>query len=234
MKLVNPRVPRDTVSVRNSVPWNPIFAKKSFMARKKWTPKTDETPALLKFREKRKWQVNLRRYVIDQSPCPNYAPYFGLDIQKMRKWFEMQFPTETSWGDFGSKWQFDHIIPVTYFDFTDESELKLCWNFINLRVELFQRNKDRGNRVDVLAAKAYFEELYKKTFYRPCLRLLEKIDKIEFSAIVSSEVQQAFIAEHRDYLERIEGYSVFEFDLLNHGRSIEEVRKEIEFLKKFE
>lgn len=204
------------------------------MARKRWSPKTEITPALLKSREKRKWQIALRRYVLDKNPCAFYAPYFGLDIENLRKWFESQFEENTGWGDFGKKWQFDHIIPVTYFDFEKEAELKLCWNFTNLRVEAFQRNKDGGNRIDVLAAKAYFEELYKKTQYLPCLRLLDKIDRIELSAIVSTEVQQNFILENRPYLNMIDGYSAFEFELLNSGRDLEEVKKEIEFLKKFE
>ncbi len=202
------------------------------MSRKRWTPQKEVTPALLKFREKRKWQISLRRYVIDKSPCPLYAPYFGLDIENLRKWFEMQFSDNIAWGDFGKKWQFDHIIPVTYFDFEDENELKLCWNFTNLRVENFQLNKNRGNRVDVLAAKAYFENLYNKTRYLSCLRLLEKIDKLELSAIVSTQPQQDFIIQNKAYLDMIEGYSVFEFELLNSGRSIEDVKKEIDFLNK--
>ncbi|MFI5132361.1 MAG: hypothetical protein ACHQFX_20330, partial [Chitinophagales bacterium] len=93
----------------------PLLLQKKYMSRKRWTPQKEVTPALLKFREKRKWQISLRRYVIDKSPCPLYAPYFGLDIENLRKWFEMQFSDNIAWGDFGKKWQFDHIIPVTYF-----------------------------------------------------------------------------------------------------------------------
>src|SRR5687767_12045954 len=107
------------------------------MERKRWTPQTEITPSLLKFRAKRKWQINLRRYVIDQSPCPLYAPYFGLDIKNLRSWFEYQFTEDISWDDFGKKWQLDHVIPVTYFEHSQEDELKMCWNFTNLRVELF-------------------------------------------------------------------------------------------------
>lgn len=204
------------------------------MARKRWSPKTEVTPALLKSREKRKWQIALRRYALEKNSCFSYAPYFGLDIQKFRKWLEIQFESGIDWDDFGKKWQFEHIIPVTYFDFSDQAELKLCWNFTNIRVEHFQRNKDRGNRLDVLAAKGYFEELYKKTLYAPCLKMLDKIDKIEVSEIVSSEKQQAFIMENRSYLEVIEDYSTFEFELLNSGHDISAVKNELEFLKKFE
>ena len=203
------------------------------MARKKWVSNSDITPALLKFREKRKWQIALRRYVLEKNPSPQYAPYFGLDIESIRNWFEMQFEEGVGWDDFAKKWQFDHIIPVTYFDFADELELKLCWNFTNLRVEFFQRDKDNSNWLDVLSAKGFFEELYKKTLYRPCLQLLEKIDKIESLEIMSSARQQAFIMENRPYLDIIENYSSFEFELLNNGRTIDEVIKEVDFLKKF-
>jgi hypothetical protein len=52
--------------------------------------------------------------------------------------------------------------------------------------------------------------------------------------MISSEKQQAFIIENRPFLEMIENYSEFEFELLNRGRNINEVEKEIAFLKKFE
>jgi hypothetical protein len=204
------------------------------MPRKRWTSKTEVTPELLKFREKRKWQISLRRYVLERNACVQYAPYFGLDIENMRKWFEIQFEANTGWADFGVKWQFDHIIPVTYFDFSDENDLKLCWNFTNLRVEQFQRNKDRGNRLDVLAAKGYFEELYLTTKYPITKKLLEKLERIEISGMACSEKQQTFILDNRPYLEMLENYTAFEFELLNRGRSLEEVKKELEFLKKFE
>ena len=203
------------------------------MAGKKNPQNLYPSEALLKFREKRKWQINLRRYVLEKSPCPAYAPYFGLDIENMRQWFEYQFHSDIGWDDFGTRWQFDHIIPVTYFDFSIENELKMCWNFTNMRVEKFQLNKDRGNRLDVLAAKNYFQELYEKTNYTPCIKLLHKIDQLELSEFVSTESQQAFIKDHREYLDMIENYTAFEFELINSGRNIVEVQKEIDFFKKF-
>ena len=203
------------------------------MAGKKKTTDLFPSEALLKFREKRRWQIALRRYVLDRNISVAYAPYFGLDIENMRQWFEYQFQTGIGWDNFGEMWQFDHIIPVTYFDFSDVDELKLCWNFTNIRVDQYQKNKDRGNRLDVLAAKNYFKELYDKTNYIPCRKLLEKIDRIELSEFVSTERQQAFIREHMEYLTMIEGYSFFEFELLNTGRSVAEVKKEIEFLKNY-
>jgi len=187
---------------------------------------------ILESREKRKWQINLRRYVLDRSPCPQYAPYFGLDILNIRKWFEYQFENGLTWENFGEKWQFDHVIPVTYFDHNDEQELRLCWNFTNIRVEPLEMNKNRGSCIDVLGAKSYFDELYKRTNYPITKELRDKITKIELSELMSSGPQQKFLADHKDYLAHIENYSAFEFELLNHGRSIEDIRMEMEFLKK--
>lgn len=110
----------------------------------------------------------------------------------------------------------------------------MCWNFTNIRVELIQKNKDRGARLDVLAAKGYFKRLFDETQYQVCSKLLEKIDQIELSEFVSTESQRNFISSHREYLKMIEGYSFFEFELLNMGRSIEDVNKEIAFIKKFD
>ena len=202
------------------------------MARKKWEPQTEITPALLMFREKRKWQINLRRYVIEKSPCPYYAPYFGLDIENIRKWFESQFTSSLNWENFAKAWQFNHIIPVIYFDHSLDEELRLCWNFTNLRVEPFELTRDRGNRLDVLGARSYFDELYLKTGYPITKALRDKIARIESSEFISSTPQQNFLAGHKEYLEQIQNYSAFEFELLNHGRSLEEVEKEIAFLKK--
>ncbi|MEO5682736.1 MAG: hypothetical protein ABIQ88_08840 [Chitinophagaceae bacterium] len=203
------------------------------MPRKKWTLQTDVTPELLRFREKKKWQIALRRYILERNKSVQYAGYFGLDIESLRKWIEMQFGPGINWEDFGKTWQFEHIIPVASFDTSLEEELKMCWNFLNIRVELLQQHKEVGNRLDLLAAKGYYREIYEKTSYRPCLKFLEKIARIEQTALLQSDPQQAFIQQHRTYLDMIENYSSFEFELLNNGRSVDEVIKEVDFLKKF-
>lgn len=204
------------------------------MARKKREVQAEITPSLIKFREKRKWQIALRRYVLERNICFDYAPYFGLDIENMRRWFEYQFKDGIGWSDFAVKWQFDHIVPVTYFDFSNEEELKMCWNFTNISVEMFSLNKERGNRLDVMAAKKYFEELYETTGYHICQKLLLKIDQIQLSDFISTQGQQAFIRENIDYLKMTEHYTAFEFELINRGRNINEVKKELDFLKKFD
>lgn len=44
-------------------------------------------------------------------------------------------------------WHLDHIIPVSWFDFNDINQLKLCWCHHNLRWLAGEENTKRGNRM---------------------------------------------------------------------------------------
>lgn len=203
------------------------------MSRKRWTAQTEITDSLLKFREKRKWQLAYRRYVIDGTPSESYAPYFGLDAKTLRQWFEMQFSPDMSWDSFGSNWQFDHIVPATYFDYTVEEDLKLCWSFINLRVEGIHQNKDGGHRVDVISVRPYFQDLYNKTGFALCADMLKKLETIEASHIGHNQSIEDFIRQNKETLEQITRLTKEEFGKYTGGMSLQDILVEREILKKF-
>lgn len=203
------------------------------MARKKWTPQVDITEPLLKFREKRKWQLALRRYVLEKNISAGYAFYFALSIEQFRMWIEIQFVEELNWENFGSAWQFDHIVPVAYFDFSVEDDLILCWNFTNIRVARIELNKTNGNRIDIVAARPYFEALYTKTGFSLCLKMIEKISKIEFSNIISEPAIEDFIIKNGEQLQIASSLNKEEFNQLNKGMSLKDILLEREIIKKF-
>jgi hypothetical protein len=203
------------------------------MTRKKWTPKEDVTEEDIRTRDKKKWQLALRRYVLEKQISENYAPYFGLDIQSFREWIQIQFIEDLNWENFASKWQFDHIVPVAYFDFAIEEDLKLCWNFINIRVEKIELNKVRGNRIDVMAVKPYFEALYSKTNYFLCTKMLAKINEIEVSNIVSEPKIEDFINARKTDFEIMYSLNAAEFAQMNRGVPFKDVLLEREILRKF-
>lgn len=186
-----------------------------------------------KFKEKKKWQIALRRYVLEKKLSPNYAPYFGLEIEKMRKWVECQFVEGIGWDDFAVKWQFDHVIPVTYFDFNNEDELKMCWSFLNIRVGIFNKKEEKVNRIDLVYAKNYFKDLYKSSNIESIIPFLDKIEGIILSKKLETNSQTRFLIEQKSYLSSIKGFSAYEYEMLNRGGTLEQVKKEMEILKKF-
>jgi hypothetical protein len=207
------------------------------MERKKWTPKTEITRSVLLFREKRKWQIALRRYILMQNKSAHYAPYFGLDIKNLRQWIEIQFDGGMNWGNFSKNWQFDHIVPLSYFNFEDEKELRLCWNFTNIKAEkLVGDEKDPvgSGRPDLIGSKAYFMNLFKQTNYPICLEMAYKIEKIEISQVQNSIGLEKFMLGNQALLEAISTFSSYELLRFNEGAGMEQIKADREFLRKFE
>lgn len=203
------------------------------MKRKKWTAKEEVTESDLKFRLKRKWQLALRRYILEKNPSQFYAPYFGLEIEDFREWISLQFLKDINWENFATSWQFDHIVPVAYFDFNDVEDLKLCWNFTNIRVEVQDYNKARGNKIDVLAVKPYFETLYKNTGYELCSKMVNKIDAIQLSNIICEPALENFIINNTEKLKKLSSLNEEDYYRINKGLKMEELLLEKEIFKKF-
>jgi hypothetical protein len=201
--------------------------------RKKWTPKESLTNADIKFNEKRKWQLALRRYVIELKPNYQYAPYFGLDIVTFRNWIELQFTDGLSWGNFGTNWQFDHIIPVAYFDFEQEEDLKLCWNFINIQVERLDKVEESKTKVDIFSAKAHFNKLFIDTKYAPFATMLLKIEVLEQVGIVNTDTKVSFINTQKQNIEVLQTLEAEDYARINTGEKLSDIILEQEMMKKF-
>lgn len=197
--------------------------------RKKWTPQEDISDELLTFREKRKWQIALRRYVLEKKPSPYYAPYFALDINSFREWIELQFEDGIGWQDFSARWQLDHIIPITYFDFTSSDDLKLAWNFINIRVGYTNGENTSGSKVDVLAAKGYFKSLYSRTGYAVCADMVAKIELIEAQSVDTGKIE-AFLLGNKEYLQSISAFNSYQFEQLNDGVTVQDIQAEAKLM----
>jgi hypothetical protein len=203
------------------------------MKRKKWTAKTEVSEALTLFREKRKWQIALRRYAFDQNRSSFYAPYFGLDIKHFRKWIEIQFEAGMEWDNFSGTWQFDHIVPLVYFNFKDERDLRLCWNFTNIRVERAILGQNQPNQVDIISAKRHFGHLYELTKYLPCQDMVRKIEGIEDSQLSANTLLGSFILENKHLIDVFSTLTSAEFISLNKGNALSEVLAERKLLEKF-
>jgi hypothetical protein len=201
------------------------------MPRKKWTARSHVDDAVLRFRAKKKWQIALRRYIIEENPCFNYAPYFGLDIGKFRNWIELQFDGDLNWANFSEKWQLEHVVPLSYFDFENEGDLRLCWNFINIRVE--PREKERKKEFSLGSAKSYFSGLFERTGYPPAGKMVEKLEKMHEPGGETHVKQQHFLNLHKYHLTKIADFSDYEFDRLNYGNSLVEILDQRESLNKF-
>lgn len=198
------------------------------MLRKKWTPR-EQSPEIQESREKRKWQIALRRYVFLQSPCTYYAPFFALDAVKMREWIAAQFEEGMSWENFSKEWYFGHVLSPSFFDFTNEDDLRLCWNFLNINVV----KKTEGEAGGLVQAKQYYQKLFAETGLDFCTAMLAKIEAAESTSTHQFESRLQFARANKEYIYSIAGFDAYQFERLNGGLSAGEIVKEKEILDRF-
>ena len=196
-------------------------------------PDQEATSSAFKFKEKRKWQIALRRYILQNNQTSAYAPYFGLDIQGFRNWIELQFTEGLNWDNFGTAWQFDHIVPVAFFDFDHEQDLYLCWNFINIRVERLDEQNNKANKTALLVVRNHFEDLFNKTSLYVCRQMVDRIQQMEASVSLYNPKQANFINENKEKLQGLIGLTAGEMSLFNQGTSLKDILLQKEILKKF-
>ena len=73
----------------------------------------------------------------------------GYTIQDLIVHLEKQFDEKMNWGNYGSYWVIDHILPITLFKFdsSNDPQFKQCWDLKNLRPLEKIANIKKGKRV---------------------------------------------------------------------------------------
>ncbi len=203
------------------------------MARKKWTPKEEITDELLRFRKKRRWQMAFRRYVVEKNISEDYAVFFGLDIQTYREWIENQFDDTMHWGNFGVAWQFEHLVPVTFFDFNKEEDLRLCWSYLNIRLQRIDKHPEQEKSLNLLEVKSYFETLRDSTGDAICSNMCLKLEQLSRLDSLSVEKTRSFMEEKKEKCLQLASLSSDSLVRLNKGASLETLLMEQEILRKF-
>lgn len=73
------------------------------------------------------------------------AELLGCDIQFFREYLTERFTEGMSWDNYG-KWHIDHIIPLSHFDLSDESQVRKAFHYTNCQPMWARENSSKGNR----------------------------------------------------------------------------------------
>ena len=72
----------------------------------------------------------------------------GCSIGYLRQHLESLFTEGMSWDNWGRYgWHIDHIIPLSYFDFTDPEQQKRAWHYTNLRPLWAEDNLKKHDKI---------------------------------------------------------------------------------------
>lgn len=74
--------------------------------------------------------------------------YIGCSFEELKQHLEIQFASDMSWNNYGMYgWHIDHIIPLSSFDLSIESNLYRAWHFTNLRPLWSTDNLRKGKKL---------------------------------------------------------------------------------------
>jgi DNA-nicking Smr family endonuclease len=71
--------------------------------------------------------------VINHFKIQSVIDLLGCSINELKQHLENQFKTEMNWGNHGTIWEIDHIIPCSGFDLTDLNQQNQCFHYTNLQ-----------------------------------------------------------------------------------------------------
>jgi hypothetical protein len=167
--------------------------------------------------------------VLEKQPSAQYAPYFGISVEGFRNWVELQLVDGLTWENFGAQWQLEHVLSLQYFDLSAESDLKQCWNFLNIRV----KNCSGKNALEIndLAAYAYFNRIYELTQLPVAAIMLEKIRNMaQYNLFPEAE---KWLTQQKNILHQLTTLNESEFLRLNKGETLDTLLLEKSLLEKF-
>jgi hypothetical protein len=71
----------------------------------------------------------------------------GMPCDTFLSWIEFQFEEGMSWDTYGTEWHLDHILPVSKFDMTNETDQKVCFNWTNFQPLFINENLSKSNSI---------------------------------------------------------------------------------------
>jgi len=68
------------------------------------------------------------------AKCGSSIELLGCSTEELKNHLERLFSPGMTWENYGRYgWHIDHIIPLSYFDFTDPEQQKRAWHYTNLQ-----------------------------------------------------------------------------------------------------
>jgi len=80
------------------------------------------------------------------------SKYLGCSTEEFKQYLESKFQPGMTWDNYGCgryKWNIDHIIPLSSFNLTVESERYIACNFLNMRPLWHIDNVLKSNKKEV-------------------------------------------------------------------------------------
>lgn len=192
-------------------PWNKGYSTplktrlKQSKARKGKTPWNKNLKGKAKECLKSRYRHYLRKAVFKQIISNDFKEYLGCNAEELRAHIESQFTKNMTWENYGpSGWHLDHIVPLKYFDLTDDNELRIACNYKNVQPLFHKKNLSKHKRIVYLLTGAPGSG---KSWV--CDKLSNLLDPIDLDKVKKSELLNVIKSRYCPVIAMTIGVSTF-------------------------
>ena len=123
----------------------------------------------------------INRFINNKSISSKH--YIGCSVQEFKKWIEYQFTSMMEWGNYGTYWNFDHVIPCSEFSTIKGNYHIFKWE--NIRPLEKTKNFSKNNKI--LIHDILFQEL-KVKYYKQHLQIAGKPLSFDYGGCVVTHI----------------------------------------------
>lgn len=136
-----------SLSIEDKKKWNKKTSARNPQRRKevlkKWKKKMMQDPV---YRAMSSMRTRLSS-MVKNANVGGYNGLVGCTRQHLRTHLESQFNKSMTWGNYGTHWHVDHIMPCSAFDQSNPRHVKQCWHWTNLRPLEAKKNLEKSNTI---------------------------------------------------------------------------------------
>lgn len=152
---------------------------------------------------KNKYQKALHRWLTGHSPgLNNITPFIGADREFVRQWISARFISGMDWSNYGNVWVVSHIVPLRFFDLTNEDDLKIGLYYKNLTPIFKQDVHFKENSIDL--SLKILEDITACEVTKS-LKAILLLENEKSNKYILNNINAGFIYLHTLYFEMIKG-----------------------------
>lgn len=121
---------------------NPSWVARRRASYRRWYEKTKNDPQQ---RIKRNLRARLSK-AVTRGRSASAVKDCGCSVAELIAHIESQFVPGMSWGNYGTDWHIDHIIPLSSFDLVDRQQALAACHYTNLRPLWAVENQQKYNK----------------------------------------------------------------------------------------
>ena len=101
------------------------------------------------FKKAENLSILLNKCLKNKQKTSKLEQIFGCKLNFLYQWLAYTAGEDFDWSKYGSIYVVDHCIPRSFYDHTNEFQIKQCWAWKNLRLIKKQENMLKGNKLDL-------------------------------------------------------------------------------------